>query len=210
MDRDFVTVKEMAMVLYEEKKSKFYAYVFPVENEEDVFVLLNKIQNQYKDATHMVYAYDISQGIRTQRFTDDGEPSGTAGLPILELLNQRDVRNVLIVVFRYFGGTLLGANGLTRAYRKSATHVLSKACLVCKELCQLFRCEMSYAQSDSFQYYLKQQHFKVLSVQYSQHVSFEILVPISKTEHFRKEISEWGNCEYSIHEGECFYATLNE
>lgn len=103
-----------------EKKSKFIGYAFKVESEEEALEKLDFIKNKHKDATHNCSAYIIGEEKLIQRYSDDGEPSGTAGVPILEVIKKEDITNILVVVTRYFGGTLLGAGGLVRSYTKGA------------------------------------------------------------------------------------------
>lgn len=103
-----------------EKKSKFIGHSFIVHSEEEALEKLEKIKSEYKDATHNCSAYIIGEDRLIQRYNDDGEPSGTAGIPMLEVLKKEELTNVLVVATRYFGGTLLGAGGLVRAYTKTA------------------------------------------------------------------------------------------
>ena len=103
-----------------EKKSRFIAHVIPVETEEEALIEIEKIKKQYWDARHNCYAFVIGINNEIQRFSDDGEPQGTAGKPILEVLLNMEVHNALVVITRYFGGTLLGTGGLIRAYSRSA------------------------------------------------------------------------------------------
>lgn len=103
-----------------EKKSKFIGYAFKVENEEEALEILEKIKKKHNDATHNCSAYIIGEDKLIQRYNDDGEPSGTAGVPILEVLKKEDLTNIMVIVTRYFGGILLGAGGLVRAYTKGA------------------------------------------------------------------------------------------
>src|SRR5690606_8036384 len=102
------------------KRSRFMGWGSPVETEEAALELLDRIRSEHPQATHHCYAYRVGLGTETIRFSDDGEPGGTAGRPILEVLQREDLRNALIVVTRYFGGTLLGAAGLVRAYTQAA------------------------------------------------------------------------------------------
>ncbi len=102
------------------KKSRFIGYATPVESEEEALDFINEIKTKYYDATHNCSAYIIGEKMLIQRYSDDGEPSGTAGIPILEVLKKENLTNVVVVVTRYFGGVLLGAGGLIRAYSKGA------------------------------------------------------------------------------------------
>ncbi len=108
------------------KNSKFMAYLYKVTNEEEISNILNQLKKEYKDANHYCYAYIIDN---IKRFNDDGEPSGTAGMPILNVLEKNNLNNVLAVVIRYFGGIKLGAGGLVRAYTKSITEALKQTVL---------------------------------------------------------------------------------
>lgn len=110
-------------------KSKFYAFAYPVTSESEIKDILKNLRDGYSDATHICYAYSISNP-RLEKADDDGEPSGTAGKPILELIKKRGLENVLIAVVRYFGGIKLGAGGLVRAYTNASNLVVEKATIV--------------------------------------------------------------------------------
>lgn len=120
------TIKCQVNDLYEIKKSEFYSFLFPVVNMEDINKNLNEIRKQHKTARHICYACLISQP-RIERCSDDGEPDGTAGKPLLELLKKKNLENVLLIVVRYFGGIKLGAGGLVRAYTNAGVLVCNKA-----------------------------------------------------------------------------------
>lgn len=113
-----------------EKKSRFIGYAFRVESEDEALDKINSIKNKHKDATHNCSAYIIGEDKLIQRYNDDGEPSGTAGIPILEVLKKEDLTNICVVVTRYFGGVLLGAGGLVRAYTKGAKIALDASNVV--------------------------------------------------------------------------------
>lgn len=115
--------------LYEIQKSKFYSFAYPVFDVESVNKLIDKLHDEYGDATHICYAYTLDAP-KTEKANDDGEPNGTAGKPLLELLKKKNLHNVLIVVIRYFGGIKLGAGGLVRAYTSSGNLALDKAKVV--------------------------------------------------------------------------------
>ncbi len=117
MDEYLVPTK-VAIGEFVEKKSKFMGHIFPVDTEEEALAALKSVREKHREATHNVYAYIIKDG--PTRFSDDGEPGGTAGMPVLQVLQREEVYNVLCVATRYFGGVLLGAGGLVRAYAKTA------------------------------------------------------------------------------------------
>lgn len=115
-------------------KSRFIGYSKPAETEEEALEFIEEIKQKHNDATHNVYAYVIGENSNIQRFSDDGEPSGTAGIPVLEVLNKEDLRNTVVVVTRYFGGIKLGAGGLIRSYIKGAKVGLDSSKIVEKVL----------------------------------------------------------------------------
>ena len=117
-----------------EKKSRFIAHIAPAQTEEEAQAFIEKIKKQYWDARHNCWAYIIGQNKNIQRYSDDGEPQGTAGIPILEVIKKNDLTDCAVVVTRYFGGILLGAAGLTRAYTKGAVIAINAAGTVEKVL----------------------------------------------------------------------------
>jgi uncharacterized YigZ family protein len=140
----YLSIKNIEEVLYKEKGSRFLAYAFPVGSELEVKEHLLELRKKYYDATHHCYAYVIGRNGEQSRAQDDGEPSGTAGLPILNQIKSKALTNVLVVVVRYFGGTKLGASGLVSAYKTAAGMVL--------EACQTQECIVSRVLQLSFDY----------------------------------------------------------
>ena len=121
------TLAGPAEAIYKEKSSKFLAYAYPVESEEEIRTLLDALRKKYYDATHLCYAWRLGPHGETFRANDDGEPSGTAGKPILGQINSRELTDVLVIVVRYFGGIKLGTSGLIVAYRMAASLALDEA-----------------------------------------------------------------------------------
>lgn len=119
MENRYMTVKDRGIAEIVEKRSRFIATVIPIENEAQALEFLDSTRRKYWDATHNVYAY-ITRENNIERYSDDGEPSGTAGVPVLDMLKKEGLTNIAVVVTRYFGGTLLGTGGLVHAYSKSA------------------------------------------------------------------------------------------
>ena len=117
MDKNYKTVKFNTKDEFVEKRSRFIGYCKPVTTEQEAIDFINKIKKDHWDATHNVYAYSLREG-QIKRYSDDGEPSGTAGMPALDVILKNDVVDVVVVVTRYFGGVLLGTGGLVRAYAK--------------------------------------------------------------------------------------------
>ena len=136
-------------------KSRFIGYASPCETEEDALRFLQSIRQKHKDATHNCYAYIIGTNMGIMRYSDDGEPGGTAGMPIIEVMKARGVVNCCVVVVRYFGGILLGAGGLTRAYSHSCVIALNAAQVVWMEWTKRLLLDVPYPLWDKVNYALK-------------------------------------------------------
>ena len=139
-----MTIAEPAEAIYKERSSKFLTYAYPVESEEEIKVLLEALRKEYYDATHHCYAYRLGAQGEVFRANDDGEPSGTAGKPILGQLLSADLTNCLVVVVRYFGGTKLGVSGLIQAYKESTAEVIAASKIIEKTVDRNIRVEFSY------------------------------------------------------------------
>lgn len=129
MDK-YITVKGSGQAEIVEKKSRFIAHIKPITSEDDATAFIEEIKKQYWDARHNCYAYQLGDRNQIQRYSDDGEPGGTAGMPILDVLRGKDIKDTIVVVTRYFGGTLLGTGGLVRAYSLSAREGIKSAGLI--------------------------------------------------------------------------------
>ena len=139
-----MTISEPAEAIYKERSSKFLTYAYPVETEEEIKELLDALRKQYYDATHHCYAYRLGPQGEQFRANDDGEPSGTAGKPILGQLLSAKVTNCLVVVVRYFGGTKLGVSGLIQAYKESTAEVLAVSNIIEKTVDKIITVDFSY------------------------------------------------------------------
>ncbi len=128
----FTTVREEAHAEFEEKRSVFIGHAIRTDSEEEAQAFVKRLKKEYADATHNVFAY-MMRGDAIARYSDDGEPQGTAGMPVLDVIRKSGVRNVTVVVTRYFGGTLLGAGGLVRAYSHAASLALEAAGIITYE-----------------------------------------------------------------------------
>ena len=140
----YLTIAEPAEAIYKERSSKFLTYAYPVENEEEIKELLDALRKEYYDATHHCYAYRLGPQGETFRANDDGEPSGTAGKPILGQLLSTDLTNCLVVVVRYFGGTKLGVSGLIQAYKESTAEVIAVSNIIEKTVDRVIKVDFSY------------------------------------------------------------------
>ena len=152
-------------------KSRFIGILLPVDNIEDINNILNNIKNEYKDATHYCYAYIIDN---TKRFNDDGEPGGTAGMPILNVIEQNNLNHVLIVVVRYFGGIKLGAGGLVRAYSKISSECIKQAKLAILEDGYLVSIKLNYNNIKDVDNLLKNE--KIIDKNFMEDITYKVLI----------------------------------
>jgi uncharacterized YigZ family protein len=175
---EYIVVKEGAEGLYEEKKSRFIGMTFKVDNEEQVAAILEAVRKKYWDARHNCHAFVIGENNEITRCSDDGEPSGTAGKPILEVITGAGVHNCLVVVTRYFGGTLLGTGGLVRAYTKAAKDSLSNSRLVRLVQGEEYSIVTDYNSIGKIQYIVPQFNAKITDSVYTDKV--EVFVEVVK------------------------------
>lgn len=141
---EYLTISASSEGIYKEKGSKFLAFALPVQSEEEVKKQLEHLRNQYHDARHHCYAYRLGSDMDLYRMNDDGEPSSTAGKPIFGQIKSKNLTDVLVVVVRYFGGTLLGASGLIRAYKSAAGDALKKAKIINKTVQSFYEIQFEY------------------------------------------------------------------
>ena len=160
------TLAGPAEAIYKEKSSKFLAYAYPVESEEEIRTLLDALRKKYYDATHHCYAWRLGPHGETFRANDDGEPSGTAGKPILGQLLSNELVNCLIVVVRYFGGTKLGVSGLIGAYKESAAEAIRAAEIVERTVDTVVEVEFSYLAMNDVMRVVKEEQPRVLTQQF--------------------------------------------
>lgn len=180
---EFETIQEKVQAEVVEKKSKFIAHLFPVENIEEAETLLKEIKKKYYDARHHCMAYRIlKENQIIEKASDDGEPSGTAGAPMLTILKKNNLANVLIVVIRYFGGTLLGTGGLVRAYSDSLLMAIEKSQKVTKCLGTQIEVTLDYSEIDRFTYYCRSHHILITNVEYSEFIVCKIELEDDKKE----------------------------
>ena len=140
----YLTIAEPAEAIYKERSSKFLTYAYPVESEEEIKELLDALRKEYYDATHHCYAYRLGAQGEVYRANDDGEPSGTAGKPILGQLLSANLTNCLVVVVRYFGGTKLGVSGLIQAYKESTAEVIAVSKIIEKTVDSIIKINFDY------------------------------------------------------------------
>lgn len=160
----------------------------PISNQEEAEDIIASFRKKYWDATHNVYAYTLGLNDEVQKFSDDGEPAGTAGRPVLEVIKSKDIKNVLVVVTRYFGGILLGAGGLVRAYGESAAIGLDNSKIIKKVKCDLYQVITDYNMLGKVQWEINQRDLKIKHVEYLENVSIEVFVPVSLNMNFEQFI----------------------
>lgn len=183
-----------------EKKSRFIASTHPVSSEEEAIQFIEEMKKKYWNASHNCYAYIIGENYEIQRCSDDGEPSGTAGRPMLDVLLGEEVRNIVVVVTRYFGGTLLGTGGLVRAYSKSVLEGLKNSVIVEKRLGTHMIVKVDYVGIGKLQYLVAQMDVTVLDTKYEENVEMEILVPNKSVEDLKEKIMESTAGQGEIHD----------
>ena len=171
----FKTIKENVSAEIVEKKSKFIANIFYVENTDEAEKYIKQIKKKYYDAKHHCFAFSIIEenGI-TQKSSDDGEPSGTAGAPILNIIKSNNLQNVVIIVTRYFGGILLGTGGLTRAYSEAAGKVVEQSELIQKEPGMEVELEIDYNDNEKFKYYCQKNNINIIKIEYTENILYKI------------------------------------
>lgn len=171
----FKSIKMNASAEIVEKKSKFIANIFYVDTREEAEAIIKQVNKKYHDARHNCYAYRIitSEGI-IEKASDDGEPSGTAGAPMLNILSKKELVNILVIVTRYFGGILLGTGGLVKAYSESCKLGIENTEIIEKEIANLYRIEINYTDIDKFKYFAKNNNIIILKEEYLENVILEI------------------------------------
>ena len=187
MADSIIFLKEGGEGYYEEKKSRFLAACYRIENEEDAAGFIEAAKKKYWDARHNCYAYVIGANNELMRFSDDGEPSGTAGKPILEVLTARGIHNCLIIVTRYFGGTLLGTGGLVRAYQKSSIDAVDNSILARRTKGSRITISTDYSSAGKIQYAAQQNGWMLTDTIYAADVSLVMEVPMPERERVVKE-----------------------
>ena len=200
MKTEYKTVLKYSECELEEKKSRFIASTFPVSSEKEAVSIIESFKKKYSDATHNVYAYNVGIESFVQRYSDDGEPSGTAGLPVMEAIKKADLKNILIVVTRYFGGTLLGASGLIRAYGKSARMGIQSSVIISKKLCKKLEMEFDYSFLGKIQSMVSEKGYEVKNKEFGSFVRYAIYVPLDDIKSFKSILKEITNAKIKLNE----------
>lgn len=191
-----------------EKKSRFIATVMPIENEKEAQAFIEELKKKYWNASHNVFAYQIGDRNEIQRFSDDGEPSGTAGMPVLDVLKGEQIKNTVVVVTRYFGGTLLGTGGLVRAYGKAAKEGIKKAIVIEKVLYKVMKVIVDYTLSGKVQYAILNNNHIIKDTVYTDKVEYIVLVESDQADNFHKQMEEVTSANGKIHEEDDVYGAF--
>ncbi len=195
MNESYKTVKKYAFAETTEKRSRFIGHCRPVKTEDEAIGFINAVRAEHREATHNVYAYILREN-NIMRYSDDGEPAGTAGLPVLEALRGEELTDAAVVVTRYFGGTLLGTGGLVRAYGKSARLGIDAAERVEKLLCDVYSVKTDYSSYGKLQYAVVNGGYILRGTVFSDSVELTVCVEKAKCGEFEKLVTEisFGKC----------------
>ena len=182
MIESYITVAGASCEEITISKSRFIGYAVPCRDEASAISFIQKLRDEHRSARHHCYAYIIGENGGIMRYSDDGEPGGTAGLPMMEVLKQKSIVNCCIVVVRYFGGILLGTGGLVRAYTQASQAALETAGIVRMELTGVEYCELPYSSWDRFRYTAEQLPVRIDNVEYAEAVTFQLSYRLSDKE----------------------------
>ena len=198
----YITIRDIGEDRFEEKKSEFIGYAKRVESEEEAKAFVNEIKSMHKQARHNCWAYVIGENYGIQRYSDDGEPQGTAGIPILEVMKKQGITDCAVVVTRYFGGILLGAGGLTRAYTKGASIAIKASGIVEKVLGFKVSITIDYDLIGKIQYICGQNNWYIEDSEYTDKVILHIYAEKSIVPKIEKEVTEATNGKAIISKSE--------
>ena len=209
MAKDYKTVLENASDEFVEKRSRFIGYCKPVKTEQEAIDFINEKRSEHWNATHNVYAYSLREG-NIKRYSDDGEPSGTAGMPVLDVIVKNEIFDVVVVVTRYFGGVLLGTGGLVRAYSKAVQEGLAASTVILKQKGIILQVTTDYTGIGKIQYIAGERSLPVLDSEYTDRVVFKLLVPVQESGSVEKAITEGTNGRARLEQdGECYYSVID-
>ncbi len=191
MKDNYLTIEQPTEGLFKDRGSKFLAYAYPVETEEDIKIHLLRLKKLHPKVRHICYAYRLGLDNNNYRANDDGEPSGTAGKPILGQIDSFKVTNVLVAVARYFGGTKLGVGGLINAYRTAAAEALNEAYIIEKVIKDTFRLKVSYDTLNPVMRFLKKEKYAIANQNFGAQVFLDIQTRQSESQLFLDKWNEY-------------------
>jgi uncharacterized YigZ family protein len=199
---DYKTVLVSAETELEIRKSRFISLVYHVENEETAEAILSEIRKKHYKSTHVCWAYVLNTNPKRQKASDDGEPSGTAGKPILDVINHRDLKDVLVVVVRYFGGIKLGTGGLIRAYGGGASEVLNHCRIIKKQFSDQLEIVIHYPSYGGFCNGLMEKEIFPVSEDFGENVTLNFQIAVAETKEFLDWVEDQTNGTARITIGE--------
>jgi len=186
----YQTIARPSEGLYKEKGSKFLSYVYPVKNEEAIKVILASIRKEHFSARHCCYAWSLGLAHERFRVNDDGEPSGTAGRPIFGQIQSNKLTNILLVVVRYFGGTLLGVSGLIHAYKQAASDAISNAEIVTQAIEHIFDVHFEYMAMNDLMLLIKDEQLEIISSLFNLQCFIRLKVRSSRLEEIKAKMDK--------------------
>jgi len=199
---NYRTIRENGIHEIEIKKSRFICHLKRVESEEEAQAFIEEIKKEHWKATHNCSAYTIGMNDDIQRAHDDGEPSGTAGVPMLEIFLKRELKNIAAVVTRYFGGIKLGAGGLIRAYGGAVNEAVDQIGIVERQLQRLIDVTVTYSQSGKVENSLREADYTIQDTLYTENITYQCVVPLEKEEKFIEDITNWTSAQAEIEIGQ--------
>lgn len=202
---NYKTLHKFGVDEYIVEKSTFIGYAKPIKTEEEAIEFVNEIKKKHKDATHNVWAYTIGENMNIQRYSDDGEPQGTAGIPTLEVIKKEDLRDVVVVVTRYFGGIKLGAGGLVRAYTKGAKVGIEAGIVIEKVKYAEVKIKIEYTQLGKIQNEIMNLGFTVKDTIYSDDVEIIVYSKVEDVDALKDRIIDITSGTADISLGEEYY-----
>ncbi len=186
----YFTIATNSQGLFKEKGSKFIAYAFPLKKEDEVKGILNRLRKEHPQARHFCYAWRLFAPAEKYRYSDDGEPSGTAGKPIYGQLLSKELHHVLIVVVRYFGGTLLGTGGLIQAYKQAAAESIQQAEIIEQHVMVNYKVSFDFENMNEVMKILKEHHCKINSQDFKERMFIHFTVKKSLTSKVGAQLQE--------------------
>lgn len=186
----YLTVDHFSEIRFEERKSVFYGWAAPVNSEQEALDYIDSAKKKYPDARHHVYAWVCSGKDIRSKYSDDGEPTGTAGLPVLDALRKNNIENAILIVIRYFGGILLGGGGLVRAYSNSAMLALKAAEIVTMQKYSIYELSCSYKDFEKIKHGIINDEYNLIVKEYKSDIDAIISCPVEKQDKLNKFISD--------------------
>lgn len=207
----YITLATEGISEFSEKKSRFIGSAMRVNSEEEAKAYIESIRIKHREARHNVFAYTIGQNMEVQRCSDDGEPQGTGGVPVLDIIKKNNIKDCVVVVTRYFGGILLGTGGLTRAYSKAALMAVNTAGMVEKiQACKLL-VTCGYDLLGKLQYICGENSFQTENIEYAENIKMTIVCETGNIDFIKAKINEisYGKFEYKVFDEGIYYMSNN-